>query len=55
MVELIEKKSKFLGYVFNVTSAKSVEDIICALKNHSAFFLYTRYDTYREIVKKRFS
>ncbi len=32
MVELIEKKSKFLGYVYNVTSASEVEQIISALK-----------------------
>ena len=32
MFELIEKKSKFYGYVYVVKSAKEVEDIILALK-----------------------
>ncbi len=32
MYELIEKKSKFYGYVFNVDSAKDVDDIINNLK-----------------------
>lgn len=32
MIELVEKKSKFLGYVFNVKSAKEVESIINDLK-----------------------
>lgn len=32
MIELIEKKSKFLGYVFDVTSASEVEEHIKMLK-----------------------
>ncbi len=32
MVEIIEKKSKFLGFCYNVTSAKEVENIIAGLK-----------------------
>lgn len=32
MVEIVEKKSKFLGYVFSVTTAKQVEEIIKNLK-----------------------
>lgn len=32
MVEIIEKKSKFLGYCYNVDSAKVVEQIIAGLK-----------------------
>ena len=35
MIEIIEKKSKFLGYCYNVTSAKQVDDIIAQLtKEH---------------------
>lgn len=32
MVELVEKKSKFLGYVYQVTSAEQVEEILKGLK-----------------------
>ena len=32
MVEIIEKKSKFYGYAFNVTSAQEVESILAGLK-----------------------
>ncbi|MBE7075223.1 MAG: YigZ family protein [Clostridiales bacterium] len=32
MIELIEKKSKFYGYSYNVTSAKQVEAILLDLK-----------------------
>ena len=32
MIEHIEKKSKFIGYCFNVTSVMQVDDVICQLK-----------------------
>lgn len=32
MVELIEKKSKFLGYTYNVTSQSMVDEILQGLK-----------------------
>jgi len=32
MIEIIEKKSKFIGYVFNVTSKEQVDDILKTLK-----------------------
>lgn len=32
MVEIVEKKSKFLGYAYSVTSSKQVEEIINSLK-----------------------
>ena len=32
MVEIIEKKSKFLGYCYSVATAKQVEEIIVNLK-----------------------